>query len=520
MTAHKDITRMQEEVGRLYEEQADTPSPNMGMALEDLEDQELGWEGERERQYNPIAKAAYILRNPAGNSNDKRTNAKNRECRELNWAKVRPMMVQILTGRQPNPCNCGERKEKSVLNVSLTACFNFLDHEATHPAFISVDGNMQLRRFKDAKDINTNFREYEELPTSLFLSINRQYYGNAHEDDPADDENIEASVEDATSFSDTSCESQFKAIRSWESTTENTKQLKSFAALDKIGVMGMISQKLGVAIIEVILHRERLSHILSLRLRKARQVEEDSTKSLTEFYARVPEETSILYTEAFLQKQLDLQEEYYRTYSLLPNDPNDEISKAILHEQDLLDEIQMDLAIFAKGQAALRRTTQLLTENEQAYEEWEDKADPQVQKALIANCTLRRMELHGLRHFVHRHQKSRKFVNSLNARWKTISKDIAVYNKLLKKLPAKECPRRLDPKAIKEYGLLLDSFWDMNRLQIQHEWARNVVVRVAMGNLLKLRQAKEERAITTLEVQRVLQWLEAEIHAYDYGQEE
>jgi len=40
------------------------PRPNMGANfLEDLEDLELGWRDERERQYNPIAEAAYILRN-------------------------------------------------------------------------------------------------------------------------------------------------------------------------------------------------------------------------------------------------------------------------------------------------------------------------------------------------------------------------------------------------------------------------------------------------------------------------
>lgn len=40
-----------------------------------------------------------------------------------------------------------------------------------------------------------------------------------------------------------------------------------------------------------------------------------------------------------------------------------------------------------------------------------------------------------------------------------------------------------------------------------------------MDNLLKLRRAKEDQAIISLEVQRVLQWLDVEIHAYNYGQE-
>ncbi|RPB18852.1 hypothetical protein L211DRAFT_853728 [Terfezia boudieri ATCC MYA-4762] len=91
----------------------------MGMALEDLEDLRLDWEGERERQYDPIAEAAYILRHPVGDPNVKRTNVQNRERREINWAKVRPMMVKILTGHQANPCDCSERKEKSVLVISL-----------------------------------------------------------------------------------------------------------------------------------------------------------------------------------------------------------------------------------------------------------------------------------------------------------------------------------------------------------------------------------------------------------------
>jgi len=93
---------------------------NMGANfLEDLEDLELGRRDERERQYNPIVEAAYILRNPAGNA-IKRTNAMNRERREVNWAKVRPMLFQVLTGRQGERCDCGEGKEKLVFVVSLT----------------------------------------------------------------------------------------------------------------------------------------------------------------------------------------------------------------------------------------------------------------------------------------------------------------------------------------------------------------------------------------------------------------
>ena len=130
--------------------------------------------------------------------------------------------------------------EAGKLENQCPACFNFLDHETTHPAFVSVDGNMQLRRFKDVKDAHTEFREYEELPTSLFLSVDRRFYGNAQEDDPADDENMKPSVEDGTSVPDTSCESQFKATRGWESKTGNTKELKSLAAFHETGVMGMV----------------------------------------------------------------------------------------------------------------------------------------------------------------------------------------------------------------------------------------------------------------------------------------
>ena len=127
--------------------------------------------------------------------------------------------------------------------------------------------------------------------------------------------------------------------------------------------------------------------------------------------------------------------------------------------------------------------------------------------------------MHGLRNFVRGHQESKRFINSLNARWRSIYKDIDEYNELIQKLPTEERPRPLDPKSVKEHGLLLDSFWDINRLEIQHEWARSEIVRTAMDNLLKVRRAKEEQAIITLEVQRVLQWLEVEIHAYNYAQD-
>lgn len=129
--------------------------------------------------------------------------------------------------------------EPNKLENQCPECFNFLDHETTHPAFVSVDGNMQLRRFRDVKDPYMHFQEYEQLPTCLFLALNRRFYGNAQENDPADEEGMEQTTEDLTPISDTSCESQFKATKRCESKTGNTKQLKSLAAFNETGVMGM-----------------------------------------------------------------------------------------------------------------------------------------------------------------------------------------------------------------------------------------------------------------------------------------
>lgn len=62
--------------------------------------------------------------------------------------------------------------------------------------------------------------------------------------------------------------------------------------------------------------------ILALRLRKARQVEDEASKSLAELYAE-ESGTNIPYTETYLQVQLDLQVQYYQTYKsgTLPHRP-------------------------------------------------------------------------------------------------------------------------------------------------------------------------------------------------------
>ena len=97
------------------------PQPSIEHLARDRADLELGWEDHGgDRQHDLIAGAAYILRNPAGDQCLKRTIAQNRQWRERNCAKVRPMLVQFPIGQLENLCECPERKEKSVLVISLT----------------------------------------------------------------------------------------------------------------------------------------------------------------------------------------------------------------------------------------------------------------------------------------------------------------------------------------------------------------------------------------------------------------
>lgn len=236
------------------------------------------------------------------------------------------------------------------------------------------------------------------------------------------------------------------------------------------------------------------------------------------------------------------------------DDENDEIFKAIWEEDQLLQKMQADvsmgvptateatnpqrqfvradLATTIPGQAALWRTTTLLAKAGQSYEEWQDKETPglkyliygerfilrdihRIQKSLISNCTTRDLEQAKLHHLVRGHKESKRFVYNLNHRFKAIAKDIAEYNEAIKQLPVQFRPRELVTKTVRDKGLTLDLFWDINRCKINEEWATNASIRPAMDSILRLKRSQEEITLITLEVERVISWLEAELTGYD-----
>ena len=239
-----------------------------------------------------------------------------------------------------------------------------------------------------------------------------------------------------------------------------------------------------------------------------------------------------------------------------PNDSSDEIFKAILEKEEIPNQMQKDkdagvptqiqwpsvanlkrchLELTQQGQAALHKTTTVLNQNNQSYSDWEDKTNAQsnykvyheryvyrdlhrVQKALILNCTSRDMELKSLHNLAHRNKESRRFLTSLNLRWKTILKDINEYNNLIIKIPEEQWLRPLLPKEVKDNGLKLDAFWDINRIRINTDWATSERTRNAIDALLKVKRATEEISTIQLEISRVIYWVEDEAIAYKYFQ--
>lgn len=97
---------------------------------------------------------------------------------------------------------------------------------------MSIDGNNQLRRFKDSP----NFQEYDKLPTRLFLELNRRNYSQASEMDPMDSENLDSTID---TRSNSQCDNQFRAARGWESKS-SCNELQSLKNFDETGLMGMV----------------------------------------------------------------------------------------------------------------------------------------------------------------------------------------------------------------------------------------------------------------------------------------
>lgn len=128
--------------------------------------------------------------------------------------------------------------DPSKLENLCPACCNFGAEEPDKTIFVSVDGNMQLRRFKDTKEKSPTFQEFEEFPTALFVAKNRRFYGNATEDNPEDNE--QPLGLDNSKSPTLSCDSQFRATRGWETKSGSTRELRSLDLFDETGVMGMV----------------------------------------------------------------------------------------------------------------------------------------------------------------------------------------------------------------------------------------------------------------------------------------
>ncbi|KAF8451431.1 hypothetical protein BGX38DRAFT_1302085 [Terfezia claveryi] len=296
------------------------------------------------------------------------------------------------------------------------ACFNFSPDDRNglqlskgkveyNIVFVSIDGDMQLTRFKDVTSHKTHFQEWEVLPSKLFVNIDRRFYGTSSQPDPSDEEQpIEAEVEEPDQ-----CASQFKASRGWESST-STKELASLKSFDETGLMGMVTTvSLLSSLFTLNLYEDvfleastktGLSfdlpvgrfHMLGHRLTKAQADLKASSGILERLYTQ-NNRKGTKFTEEYFDIQLGLQEVYYRENrnKAEPVDPNDAIFTAILNEEEILRDLEedrragiptrrklpppnqkldrRDLEQVSKGHAVVRRTTQLLTQQHQTIDD-------------------------------------------------------------------------------------------------------------------------------------------------------
>ena len=229
-------------------------------------------------------------------------------------------------------------------------------------------------------------------------------------------------------------------------------------------------------------------------------------------------------------------------------DPNDEIFNAVLHEEEILRDLEedrragvptrrklpppaqkldrRDLEQISKGHAAVRKTTQLLVQHHQTIDDWADRESPNgkykvyesrrimrelhhVQRGLIQNTTSRKKELEVIRSRIG-HKNSKKFMACLNQRWKAVNLGVTEFNELIAKLPVEQRPKELDIRKIKKEGLTLDSFWDVNCVRITDDWACQEAVCEGIAALCRQRRAQEEISCICIETVRILDWIHQE----------
>lgn len=108
-------------------------------------------------------------------------------------------------------------------------CFSFAPEEVNKDVFVCIDGNAQLRRFKD-----TGGEALEKYPSKLFINVGQRDYplaGVANKD--ANKDGVANKDKDKDG-----CGNSFKATRGWEMTDAYTPP--SMRNYDETGVMGMV----------------------------------------------------------------------------------------------------------------------------------------------------------------------------------------------------------------------------------------------------------------------------------------
>jgi hypothetical protein len=142
-------------------------------------------------------------------------------------------------------------QEEALENV-CPCCFNFRELPSDFSVGISVDGNMQHKRFRDRSPW-----EFEVLRSKLFVRIQERSFSLA-----ADAQKKIAEADKAVTERGGGCTSTFKATQGWNATTT---KCASKAVLDESGLVGAVCfHGIGLRFLNIHGTGERHTHVVAI----------------------------------------------------------------------------------------------------------------------------------------------------------------------------------------------------------------------------------------------------------------
>jgi hypothetical protein len=138
-----------------------------------------------------------------------------------------------------------------------------------------------------------------------------------------------------------------------------------------------------------------------------------------------------------------------------------------------------------------------------------------LQTDIVKTVTERRVELEVLHRRVHGQLMARRFLGTINTRWKPLNNLVAAYNAEVQRYNNHVDPDgavRLRPVShsdLREVGIddADGEIWDVERLLCNADWAVHNFVRRGIDARFRLLRVAEERKFLLLHAERILKWL-------------